>query len=74
MDGYAEGIPEIAIRVELRSGRTAAPDNSWSRWKVIRRNSTIMNQPYVQLRVRLTSSNPKLSPALLGLKLTSRVP
>ena len=69
--GYAEGVPETAIRVEMRAGQTVAPDDSWSRWKSIRRGATIMGQTHLQLRVQLTSSNSRVSPALHALKVTS---
>ena len=69
--GYAKGIPEVAIRVAMRSGQTVAPDDSWSRWKTIRRGATIVDQLHMQLRVQLTSSNSRLSPALHGLKVIS---
>lgn len=71
--GYAEGVSEVAIRVEMRSGPTAAPDALWSGWKPIQRAATARHQAHLQLRVQLTSSNPRLSPALHGLKVISPV-
>ncbi len=71
--GYAEGIPEVGLTVEMRSGRTTAPNESWSEWKVIQRGATVGDRRHVQFRVRLRSSNARLSPALHGLRVIAAV-
>lgn len=65
--GYAEGIPQAAVAVYLRSGSNPTPDARWSGWVKVERDLVQPVEPYIQVKVELTSGNPLLSPALSAL-------
>lgn len=62
--GYATGKPETGVAVSLRTGDTPTPDTSWNAWTNVTRRAPSTAKRYVQLRAKLWSTNPALSPAL----------
>ena len=67
--GFATGEVETTATVEYRTGPTSSPDDQWSDWKTAKRGVSIDTQKYFQTRVKLTSKNPLLSPAISELQL-----
>ena len=66
--GFATGEVQTSAELEYRSGVNADPDDQWSAWKPAKRGSPVDLQRYVQTRVKLTSQNPLLSPAVSGIQ------
>lgn len=62
--GFAKGVIETGVTVELRAGETPTPDGSWNAWRATARGESVGGGRYAQARARLWSSNPALSPAL----------
>jgi predicted GH43/DUF377 family glycosyl hydrolase len=62
--GYAEGKAETAIKLAVRSGVSGYPDETWTEWKEVERMQRFDTSRFLQIRARLRSDNPRLSPAL----------
>lgn len=68
--GYSEGEAETKLEISVRTGNAPEPGAGWSAW------SSPLRQPsgdlirgkgkFLQVRAKLTTSNPKLSPGLAG--------
>lgn len=62
--GYAEGIPEVALRLYYRSGDAKEFDDKKSPWKEVKRSEAFASKRYVQIKAELSSRNSAISPAL----------
>lgn len=71
--GYAEGQQQAGIDLSIRSGNTKAPDDSWSPWKAIERHAPVATERYTEVRAKVWSKNPQISPALVRMKVNRQV-
>lgn len=62
--GYASGVVETGVRLFIRGGDTAVPDDSWTAWTAVARGDGVGTGRFVQVKAELRSENPLLSPAL----------
>jgi predicted GH43/DUF377 family glycosyl hydrolase len=68
--GYAKGHALASVKVEMRSGPTLVPDNSWSKWSLAPlRSSEKANGRYLQVRVSLETQEAAVSPVVGNLRL-----
>jgi len=65
-------IIETGVRLAVRSGATATPDQGWGDWVEVKRGQAVAARQYVQVRARLWSKDPALSPALNRVVLAAR--
>ncbi len=69
--GYSEGVPETTLDLSIRTGSMRDPGPGWSDWSApLRRpaGEAIRGKgKFVQVRAKLTTSNPLLSPGLCAL-------
>lgn len=74
--GYSEGVPETALEIRTRSGPTPDPGSGWSQWSkpydnpAGQRSLSPVNK-HIQVQAVLKSSNPRLSPSLRSMEITS---
>jgi predicted GH43/DUF377 family glycosyl hydrolase len=71
--GYAEGKALTRATLETRSGRTAVPDSSWGAWTSRASTGALTSESgsYMQIRVSLETSDPRVSPMIQRLTLKS---
>ena len=67
--GYSEGIPETSVQIRTRTGPSVRPNQAWTDWSAPYTEPSgqpLLSPPekYVQVRIRLASSNPSLTPAI----------
>lgn len=62
--GYAEGVAETGVEMAIRSGGTNRPGKTWTDWTEVDRKRVVNVSRFFQVRARLWSKNPLLSPSL----------
>ena len=72
--GYAEGICETGVSLGIRAGTTPTPDTNWTPWSDVKRRQSVAVERFVQVRIRLWSDNPSLSPTLNEIGLVRQRP
>jgi len=62
--GYAEGVCDAGVVLQVRSGNTARPDSSWSDWAGAAWGLPMYSDRFLQFRARLRSHNALINPTL----------
>ena len=69
----AEVPTGTSLRISVRTGSTPRPDTSWSEWTVLSGSGArVMGESrYLQYRVEMTTSSPRVTPVLHGIGFTN---
>jgi predicted GH43/DUF377 family glycosyl hydrolase len=72
--GYARGRSLANIKIQIRSGNTSEPNDTWTDWtNMTTYKSFKLKAAYLQFRITLITEDPDLTPVLQNLKLVGRI-
>ena len=71
--GYAQGRSLAEIHLQIRTGNTIQPDNTWTEWtapsEIVNNKSFNIKADYMQICATLSTKNHQLTPVMQNLKL-----
>lgn len=77
--GYAFAVPKVKLEISMRSSPNSdrVDENAdlprWSPWRPMKNGEVFQGKSHIQLRVRMSSENSSLSPALNKISLTDSI-